>query len=74
MSKPADIPQAAWDLAARFMERSYPHGAKEFAARAIMAAKAEERQVFVEMIEQFGSAKLIRHCRAAPSNSERKGG
>lgn len=44
MSKPQDIPQEVWDLAARFMERAYPYGAKEFAARAIMAAKAQERE------------------------------
>jgi len=43
MSKPEDISQEAWDLAARFMERSYPYGAKEFAARAIMAATEAER-------------------------------
>lgn len=51
MNKPEDIPQDAWNLAARFMERSYSFGAKEFAARAIIAAKAEEREACAKLAE-----------------------
>jgi len=53
MNKPDDVPQGAWDLAARFMERAYPHGAKEFAARAIMAAKKEAFEEAAEMLDVF---------------------
>lgn len=62
MAKPADIPQDVWETAGK---TGHPNGMKEAIARAIIAAKAEERQVFIDMIDQFGSAKLIARCRAA---------
>jgi sugar/nucleoside kinase (ribokinase family) len=67
MSKPDDIPQDVWDKAKEIVFTPYLMEWEGIAAvgYAILAAKAEERQVFVDMIEQFGSAKLITHCRAA---------
>ena len=41
---------------------------RESIADAILAAEQREREAFVDMIEQFGSAKLIRHCRTAIRN------
>lgn len=77
MSKPDDVPQDVWDTASNcilYARRSETYELMddlddiEIVARAIMAAKAEERSAFVDMIEQFGSAKLIRHARAAIRN------
>ncbi len=65
MSKPEDIPQDVWDAAGEAASGFFGTGLTKIIARAIMAARAEERQVFVDMIEQFGSAKLITHCRAS---------
>lgn len=84
MSKPADIPQYAWDIALCWVERANysPEEALVVAARAVMDGQATERELCAKTAEECwveGShwrrdiAASIR-ARSALSNSERKDG
>lgn len=57
MNKPDDVPQDVWDMAAGLMERAYPFGAKEFAARAILSERtrcAEICDAEIALCRQYG--------------------
>lgn len=64
MSKPDDIPQDVWDKAVWSLE--YPHY-REAIARAIMAAKAEERE---ECAKIASDAKFGREATARSAMAE----
>ena len=54
MTRPLDIPQDVWDAALEVFETYLYNGesAQEIIARAILSAKAEEREACAQLIEQ----------------------
>lgn len=55
MAKPDDIPQSDWDASLSFKSRvdASSMSAQEFVARAMMAAREEEREAILKVAENF---------------------